>query len=144
MGPTACHSAANKETATSPSPPARLASGGNRTRTSPARPAATACKSMAITSARSSCSASPAKRRHPPNHKVSNERKSLELTPHQAGGRLFDWLNVFGLVSVLTFAVLAFLQIAQVVALAGLVLGIALGVVAGLRTDKALKGFFQD
>jgi len=53
-------------------------------------------------------------------------------------------LNVFGLVSVLTFAVLAFLQIAQVVALAGLVLGIALGVVAGLRTDKALKGFFQD
>jgi hypothetical protein len=53
-------------------------------------------------------------------------------------------INVFGLVSVLTFVVLALLNMAQVFALAGLLLGIALAVVAGVRTDKALKGFFQD
>jgi hypothetical protein len=52
-------------------------------------------------------------------------------------------INVFGLVSVLTFVVLALLNMAQVFALAGLLLGIALAVVAGVRTDKALKGFFQ-
>jgi hypothetical protein len=53
-------------------------------------------------------------------------------------------INVFGLVSVLTFVVLALLNMAQVFALAGLLLGIALAVVAGVRTDKLLKGFFQD
>jgi hypothetical protein len=53
-------------------------------------------------------------------------------------------LNVFGLVSVLTLAVLAGLQVAQVVSAAGLLLGVALGVLAGVRTDRALKGFFRD
>jgi hypothetical protein len=53
-------------------------------------------------------------------------------------------INVFGLVSVLTFVVLALLNTAQVFALAGLLLGIALAVLAGVCTDKLLKGFFQD
>jgi len=52
-------------------------------------------------------------------------------------------LNVFGLVSVLTFAVLALLHMAHVLALAGLLLASTLGILAGVRTDKALKGFFK-
>ena len=51
-------------------------------------------------------------------------------------------MNVKALNSRLTRLAVAYLI--GLNALAGLVLGIALGVVAGLRTDKALKGFFQD
>jgi hypothetical protein len=53
-------------------------------------------------------------------------------------------LNVFGLVLVLTFAISALLKLAPVVALAGLLAGVVFGVLAGWRTDKALKRFFQD
>jgi hypothetical protein len=52
-------------------------------------------------------------------------------------------LNVFGLVSVLTFVVGSLLKVGPVVGLAGLLAGIALGVLAGWRTDSALKRFFQ-
>jgi ABC-type dipeptide/oligopeptide/nickel transport system permease subunit len=44
---------------------------------------------------------------------------------------------------VLTFVVGSLLKIGPVVGLVGLVAGIALGVLAGWRTDSALKRFFQ-
>jgi ABC-type dipeptide/oligopeptide/nickel transport system permease subunit len=53
-------------------------------------------------------------------------------------------VNVFGLVSVLTLAVGALLKMAPIVGLVGLLAGIVLGVLAGWRTDKALRRFFQD
>jgi uncharacterized membrane protein len=53
-------------------------------------------------------------------------------------------VNVFGLVSVLTFVVGSLLKMGPVVGLVGLVAGIVLGVLAGWRTDKALKRFFRN
>ena len=53
-------------------------------------------------------------------------------------------MNVFGLISVLTFAISALLKLGPVAALAGLLSAVGLGVLAGWRTDKALKRFFQD
>jgi len=54
-------------------------------------------------------------------------------------------MNVFGLVSVLTFVVVgSVLKMGSAVGLVGLVGGITLGVLAAWRTDKALKRFFQD
>ena len=53
-------------------------------------------------------------------------------------------LNVFGLVSVLTFVVGSLLKMGPIVGLAGLLAGITLGVLAAVRTDKAVKRFFQD
>lgn len=51
-------------------------------------------------------------------------------------------LNVFGLVSVLTLAVGAQLKMAPIVGLIGLLAGVVLGILAGWRTDKALKRYF--
>ena len=53
-------------------------------------------------------------------------------------------LNVLGLVYALTIVVGGLLQMAPIVALAGFLIGITLGVLAAWRTDKALKRFFRD
>src|SRR5712691_13302127 len=66
----ACPSAANRETATSLSPLARLGSGGHGAAISQALPVATAFRSTAITSARSSSSALRVELRHLPDNKV--------------------------------------------------------------------------
>src|SRR5438128_9900834 len=73
----ACPSAANRETATSLSPLARLGSGGHGAAISQALPVATACRSTAITSARSSSSASRVELRHLPDNKVEMNRVRL-------------------------------------------------------------------
>src|ERR1700682_1549755 len=145
MGRTACRSAARRETAISPLRLARLGNGGKRTLLCPERQDATACRSMAMASAKSSCSASPEARR--PLHNDDRQRP-VKVPFGSPFFRLpFSYLiglNVFGLVSVLTLAVGALLKMAPIVGLVGLLAGIALGVLAGWRTDKALKRFFQD
>ena len=52
-------------------------------------------------------------------------------------------LNVFGLVYALTYLVAGLFQMAPIVALAGLLVGMTVGILAAWRTDKALKRFFQ-
>ncbi|HEX9097142.1 MAG TPA: hypothetical protein VF990_13695 [Candidatus Dormibacteraeota bacterium] len=51
-------------------------------------------------------------------------------------------LNVFGLVYALTYLVGGLLQMAPIVPLAGLLVGLTVGILAAWRTDKALKRFF--
>src|ERR1700674_3788024 len=142
MAATACHSAANRETATSPSPPARRGNGDKRTLLCLARLAATACRSTAIRSARSSCSASPEARRHPPEcmHPTEGSRPFRSpflrlLLAYTIG------VNVFGLALGLSFVVASLLHL-DMTSMAGLVGGLAsmlIGLAAGWRTERALR-----
>src|ERR1700674_2290837 len=146
MAATACHSAANRETATSPSPPARRGNGDKRTLLCLARLAATACRSTAIRSARSSCSRSPEARRHPPEcmHPTEGSRPFRSpflrlLLAYTIG------VNVFGLALALSYVVasLVHLDMSSVAGLIGGLAGIALGIIAGWRTNIALKRISQ-
>jgi ABC-type dipeptide/oligopeptide/nickel transport system permease subunit len=96
-------------------------------------------------SARSSCSASREARRPLPSH---DRRRAAKASFGSPFFRLpFAYLigmNVFGLVSVLTLVLGSVLKIVPAFGLVGLVGGITLGVLAGWRTDKALKRFFHD
>src|SRR5438132_13602325 len=141
MGQMACHFAANKAMATSPLRPARRASGGNRTRLSPARLAVTASRSTAITSARSSCSTSPVARRHLP-------RPNMQAMKGPFSSRFLRLLlaytigvNVFGLVFGLSYVVVSLLHLgkASIAGLIGGVASITIGVVAAWRTYRALQ-----
>ncbi len=51
-------------------------------------------------------------------------------------------VNAFGLVYALTFLVGSFFHMANVVAFLGLIVGLGVGVAAGVRTDRALKRWF--
>jgi hypothetical protein len=51
-------------------------------------------------------------------------------------------LNAFGLVLALTFLVGSFFQTVNAIGLVGLIVGFAVGVAAGLRTERALKRVF--
>src|SRR5256885_806895 len=145
MGQMACPFAANKAMATSRLRPARRASGGNRTPLSPARPDATACRSTAITSAKSSCSASPAARRRLPRPnmqpmKAPFSSRFLRLLLAYTIG-----VNVFGLALGLSYVVATLLHLdtASIAGLIGGVASITLGVVAAWRTERALQRWSQ-
>ena len=96
-----------------------------------------------MASAKSSCSASPEARRPLHNHDPKRPVKAPFGSPFfRLPFSYLIGLNVFGLVSVLTLAVGALLKMAPIVGLVGLLAGVVLGVLAGWRTDKALKRYF--